>query len=778
MDTPARSVTPSTDVQVKQEPSPLGQEKISAYYSLVFPHFTFYIQTLSVTIGRRCAPNSHAASSSTAEPLQVDVDLGALKSVSRLHAKIEYDQDEDRFVLVVIGRNGAWVDGVWTASGTRAPLGDRSQIQIASRVFHFVLPPPPPPEDSPSPSSHSSSGVARARSPSLDIETISPPSSEPSNSPSPVEHKLPSPPPEPQIESASSSQPSLPNSNAIGKSLMPNNNHANSPSNVKKRKKSEAETQLIERPKPEDMPPKPPFTYAQLIYRAIRDTGGKATLQEICAWISRTYDYYKYADGAWMSSVRHNLSSGRAFMKMERCGGDRGKGFFWSIDEKYAQTFEEQEAKMLQAAANPGTPGSASKDKGGRKRDKGAPLSDPPLKRSVKGDTKGLPLPPPLTNTPLAFKSAMQATGNAVGSTSTSVKATTSSLNSSVPTNSAITISTPPTTGVFAYPTHPHTTHMVTMPPGSTMTPNYSGTPNPYAALTQTHWGIHRPTSGTIAEAQSAASEASGSVSSYAASSVGQSSAAQLPSSATQQLYSQMLPPSTIPQLSSVSEVSQPQQPIVPDVVIPIVLGPIPPTHPDYSPSHRNNSVKEGYMILHERKLILDPDVFSGLTPEMLMELEGMGARAALVVLTGHMVRALKEKRAREREKGKERGARRGRALGRGGTTRKGGTNPTPGGTKLAESSGSPFTHQPLEKRGTDPPQPPYTSNDKASQITSGPSTVSNCIKTNEEVTLAPADPDSLIVVVDDSDEDGPATKRRKVGNDIVNLQQLPTTMV
>jgi hypothetical protein len=51
------------------------------------------------------------------------------------------------------------------------------------------------------------------------------------------------------------------------------------------------------------MPPKPPFTYAQLIYRAIKTIDGKATLQEICNWIMTTYDYYKYADSAWMVCV-------------------------------------------------------------------------------------------------------------------------------------------------------------------------------------------------------------------------------------------------------------------------------------------------------------------------------------------------------------------------------------------------------------------------------------------------------------------------------------------
>lgn len=114
--------TPVMSSAVPAEPSPA--QKITAYYSLVFPTFTFYIQTLSVTIGRRCSSSANAPSSST-DTSPVDVDLGALKSVSRLHAKIEYDSEDDRFVLAVIGRNGAWVDGVWSGSGSRAPLGER-----------------------------------------------------------------------------------------------------------------------------------------------------------------------------------------------------------------------------------------------------------------------------------------------------------------------------------------------------------------------------------------------------------------------------------------------------------------------------------------------------------------------------------------------------------------------------------------------------------------------------------------------------------------------------
>lgn len=112
----------------------------------------------------------------------------------------------------------------------------------------------------------------------------------------------PSPPsPEPQIEilpvPEPIEQPQLPNSNSIGKGKG---------ANPKKRKKGDVDPPVLERP--EVMPPKPPFTYAQLIYRAIKAIDGKATLQEICNWIMTTYDYYKYADGAWMVSICSSFS--------------------------------------------------------------------------------------------------------------------------------------------------------------------------------------------------------------------------------------------------------------------------------------------------------------------------------------------------------------------------------------------------------------------------------------------------------------------------------------
>ncbi|KAF8224818.1 hypothetical protein L208DRAFT_1308978 [Tricholoma matsutake] len=702
MDTRKRSVSP----QVKKEQTPPPQKnKISAYYSLVFPHFTFYIQTLSVTIGRRCAHNPNVATSSTAEPLTVDVDLGALKSVSRLHAKIEFDQEEDRFVLAVIGRNGAWVDGIWSGAGTRAPLGERSQIQIASRTFHFVLPPPPPPEDTPSPSSQSSTNLPR--SPSLDITSISPPSSQPSHTPPPSEHKvsasppelsIPDPPPKPKPVIVTNSQ--LPNSNLIGKS--------NKTANARKRKKGDDDT-VYPRPKPEDMPPKPPFTYAQLIYRAIKAIGDKATLQEICSWIMNTYEYYRYAEAGWTSSVRHNLSSSRAFLKLERCGGDRGKGFFWTLDEKHSQLLEEQEAKILQAAAT-GSQGGKDGFARGRKKDK--VLLEPALKRSVKGDLKGGPLPPPLTSSPLMFK--MPSTS------STATAACDASPNISRGTTA------PGTSGVFAYPIHPHPSHVGTIPSRNTSS---SGTQNPYASLTQ-NWALHSiPPLGLVNTTLLSPPVAA--------------------TSSTSSSGPSTQPPGQVPQPS-------PTPAGVPDVIIPIILGPIPLTHPEFSPTHPNNSVKEGYMVVHDKKLILDPVIFAGLAKEKLEELEKMGTRAALPILTEHMVKVLKRRRAKERGKGRKRGT--------------GKRDENGGGV------GDLFTTAPLE-----PGKAASGATDSEARLDTNSTGVGDMERAAQAtppehvaipdpvpVPMQQEDIGSPIVIVDDTDDEGPSAKRRKVGNDII----------
>ncbi|KAK4054472.1 Pre-rRNA-processing protein fhl1 [Microbotryomycetes sp. JL201] len=69
-----------------------------------------------------------------------DIDLGPIRAVSRQHARLFYDYDTGSWAIEVLGRNGLVVDGKWTAKGEKEILGARSKIQIAERIFYFVLP--------------------------------------------------------------------------------------------------------------------------------------------------------------------------------------------------------------------------------------------------------------------------------------------------------------------------------------------------------------------------------------------------------------------------------------------------------------------------------------------------------------------------------------------------------------------------------------------------------------------------------------------------------------
>ncbi|WFD31926.1 Pre-rRNA-processing protein fhl1 [Malassezia sp. CBS 17886] len=212
-DAAARMAAPTE--AVSDAPTPCApaesEEPIRAYAKLEFPGFSYYIQTLDVTIGRRAAADgAHAAPAARRTYGDVDVDLGPLKSISRLHARVFYavqpshyrnamafspmvahahvpgerpadasawppdsasateaspasprqresrsasavvervrstppGEEQGRFMLEVLGRNGAFVDDVWVRMNGLVPLGRRTKIQIAERVFYFVLPPP------------------------------------------------------------------------------------------------------------------------------------------------------------------------------------------------------------------------------------------------------------------------------------------------------------------------------------------------------------------------------------------------------------------------------------------------------------------------------------------------------------------------------------------------------------------------------------------------------------------------------------------------------------
>jgi FHA domain len=90
-----------------------SESHITAYATLEFNGHVFYIESLSVVLGRRVS-----------EQDKIDVDLGSQKNISRQHARIAFNFAWDRFEIEVLGLIGLWIDGVFRQKGSVVPLED------------------------------------------------------------------------------------------------------------------------------------------------------------------------------------------------------------------------------------------------------------------------------------------------------------------------------------------------------------------------------------------------------------------------------------------------------------------------------------------------------------------------------------------------------------------------------------------------------------------------------------------------------------------------------
>ncbi|EJD54019.1 hypothetical protein AURDEDRAFT_141920 [Auricularia subglabra TFB-10046 SS5] len=656
---------------------PDGLASIAAYYSLAFPGQTYYLQRLNVTIGRKLLTRGTSADG----PRDVDIDLGPLKSVSRLHAKITYDEDDERWVLDIYGRNGAWVDGAWSGPGCRVPLASRSQIQIASRSFSFILPPTEPPDDSPLTSSPTS--TTRPRSPSLDATSLSPASSPGSAaSPTPPDPELAlepdivqrpkpklirkrgasssdgsaspaaAPPPEPKPAAPPAPEPQLPYAPVTAvappkppKAAKPKAGKGPAapkakaapqpalppaPASVPAEPPAPAPLPPPPRPPPaprlpgQPEPPKPAATLSQLCYRAITGLGGRATLQGILGWIMDTYDWYRIHEGEkWESSVRHNLSSNAAFVKSRRTSDEPGKGAFWTVDPAHVEAFEVAESRAAKPAAG-GSGKTVSKKDGPSKVKKEQPATVPmPVMHQLpppfaKVAAKG---PPPLT------------TSKPLGSPFTSKPLLTSKPLASPFTSKPLPFKPAAPKGAgpvkqeavaAAVPPPPPVAVPAAYPPSAVYPPHAMVPAPPMVAAHPPPMAV-APHPLPIAVAPPPIAVAPPFPVAIAA--------APVPPSA---------PPAPVASSSTPGDgVSH----------VPIIVGPLPASYvlaPGAEPP---------LIVLHEGTLVLAPKAFSNLTPAEISEFEKLGPQKALEALQGHMVKFLKEQmRLRGRGRGRGRG--------------------------------------------------------------------------------------------------------------------------
>lgn len=127
------------------------KESIKAYAKIAGREWTYYIQTLHVTIGRPPdrdqrpdVQSSPVAVAARALP-DVNIDLGPSKFVSRLHAEIFFDGGDTACWRVrVNGRNGIRLNNTVLKRGANAQISCGDVLEIANTEMMFVTPGDPP----------------------------------------------------------------------------------------------------------------------------------------------------------------------------------------------------------------------------------------------------------------------------------------------------------------------------------------------------------------------------------------------------------------------------------------------------------------------------------------------------------------------------------------------------------------------------------------------------------------------------------------------------------
>ncbi|GAA5828894.1 hypothetical protein JCM11251_005911 [Rhodosporidiobolus azoricus] len=117
---------------------------------------------------------------------------------------------------------------------------------------------------------------------------------------------------------------------------------------------------LLEAAPADDRLAKPPYTYASLIAQALNSAvGKKLTLHQVYDWILARWPYFKENQSGWQSSVRHNLTPQRGFIKIARRADEPGKGSFWQIDPSQLANFDGHHFRSKKPDGAAGSPAEA-----------------------------------------------------------------------------------------------------------------------------------------------------------------------------------------------------------------------------------------------------------------------------------------------------------------------------------------------------------------------------------------------------------------------------------
>ncbi|MCJ1244148.1 transcription factor [Trapelia coarctata] len=348
---------------------------VSAYAKIAGRTWTYYVVEPAINIGRSPDGSSRPSTDPTnqsspaplpEEPTTAHVDLGPSKLVSRVHANVFYENDDEKWHIKVNGRNGVRVNDLLLRRGQQQRLDSGDIIEIAGTEMIFVAPEvravvqpqylarlnEPIKEEEAEPSrwssdvhSHPEPPVQMKYTPAQAMAQAPAPTLAPSNgqtviAPAPPNFSKPTTPP-------IKSQPPMPQSL----------NRASFGHEV-----SMESSEKIDYSLDAHKDKKPPCSYATLISQAILSgEGEKMALADIYTWIMDNFSYYRHLQGNWQNSIRHNLSLGKAFVKQARESHQPGKGSMWRIADERKEQIKADGLKMTsrggaRRSSNPNSP--------------------------------------------------------------------------------------------------------------------------------------------------------------------------------------------------------------------------------------------------------------------------------------------------------------------------------------------------------------------------------------------------------------------------------------
>ena len=364
----------------------MAESTIKAYAKIAGKSWTYYVKNPAINIGRSpdgaARPSAELMGQSSPGALTEDVmthiDLGPSKLISRIHANVYFENDEEKWCLMVNGRNGVRINDILLKRGEKQLLSSGDIIEIAGTEMIFVAPDvmavvhdkyrarldePIKQEEVVSWNAdvHSHPELPRHNqftSPQTLLPAFTPANTFTNGQTTSL--PLPSIPQRPSTPS----KPFMPASQPPVRS--PYGQEVSLESNEKIDYSSDAMKDH-----------KPPCSYATLISQAIlSNPAEKMSLASIYIWIKDNFSYYRHLEGGWQNSIRHNLSLNSAFQKVPRTADEPGKGSMWYISDEKKEQIRGDGLKMT--------------SRGGARRSS-APNSPAPKKSPKKASPKSQP---------------------------------------------------------------------------------------------------------------------------------------------------------------------------------------------------------------------------------------------------------------------------------------------------------------------------------------------------------------------------------------------------